>query len=127
MLFETLDDISVPIAEVFVAVTAGSVIERFAAKRGLILRRVDLAGVLGLGPCWSTSFQFRGATRQALVDVIKFEPDHLLCFQPHVQALTTEFTIRFTPISDSQTRLLFTIELLPNALPAGVFCAFAQV
>ncbi len=33
MLFETLDDISVPIAEVFVAVTAGSVIERFAAKR----------------------------------------------------------------------------------------------
>ena len=121
MLFETLDDISVPIAEVFVAVTAGSVIERFAAKRGLILRRVDLAEVLGLGPCWSTSFQFRGATRQALVDVIKFEPDHLLCFQTHVQGLTTEFTIRFTPISDSQTRLLFTIELLPNALPAGVF------
>ncbi len=121
MLFETLDDISVPIAEVFVAVTAGGVIERFAAKRGLILRRVDLAGVLGLGPCWSTSFQFRGATRQALVDVIKFEPDHLLCFQTHVQGLTTEFTIRFTPISDSQTRLLFTIELLPNALPAGVF------
>ena len=114
MLFETLDDISVPIAEVFVAVTAGSVIERFAAKRGLILRRVDLAGVLGLGPCWSTSFQFRGATRQALVDVIKFEPDHLLCFQTHVQGLTTEFTIRFTPISDSQTRLLFTIELLPR-------------
>jgi uncharacterized protein YndB with AHSA1/START domain len=122
MLFETLDDISVPIAEVFVAVTAGSVIERFAAKRGLILRRVDLARVLGLGPCWSTSFQFRGATRQALVDVIKFEPDHLLCFQTHVQGLTTEFTIRFTPISDSQTRLLFTIELLPNALPAGFLC-----
>ena len=44
MLFETLDEISVPIAEVFAAVTAGRAIERFAAKRGLILRRVDLAG-----------------------------------------------------------------------------------
>ena len=49
MLFETLDEISVPIAEVFAAVTAGRAIERFAAKRGLILRRVDLAGGPGLG------------------------------------------------------------------------------
>ena len=50
MLFETLDEISVPIAEVFASVTAGSAIERFAAKRGLILRRVDLAGGPELGP-----------------------------------------------------------------------------
>ena len=121
MLFETLDEISVPIAEVFAAVTAGRAIERFAAKRGLILRRVDLAGGPGLGPFWSTSFQFRGATRQALVDVIKFEPDHLLCFQTQVQGLITEFTIRFTPLSERQTRLSFRIELLPNALPAGIF------
>ena len=121
MLFETLDEISVPIAEVFAAVTAGRAIEQFAAKRGLVLRRVDLAGGPGLGPFWSTSFQFRGATRQALVDVIKFEPDHLLCFQTQVQGLTTEFTIRFTPLSDCQTRLSFRIELLPNALPAGIF------
>ena len=41
MLFETLDEISVPIAEVFAAVTAGRAIERFAAKRGLVLLRVD--------------------------------------------------------------------------------------
>lgn len=116
MLFETLDDISVPIAEVFVAVTAGSVIERFAAKRGLILRRVDLAGVLGLGPCWSTSFQFRGATRQALVDVIKFEPDHLLCFQTHVQGLTTEFLFKLLTIITNLTILQFWNLLYPQKL-----------
>ena len=49
MLFETLDEISVPIDDVFKAVTVDGAIERFAAKRGLILRRVDLVGMVGLG------------------------------------------------------------------------------
>ena len=121
MLFETSDEISVPIDDVFTAVTVGGAIERFAAKRGLILRRVDLAGMVGLGRCWSTSFQFRGSARQALVDVTQFDPARLLCFQTQVQGLTTLFTIRFTALSDSQTRLCFEIELQSNALPAGIF------
>ena len=55
------------------------------------------------------------------MDVTQFDPARLLCFQTQVQGLTTLFTIRFTALSDSQTRLCFEIELQSKALPAGTF------
>jgi len=60
VLFETSDEISVPIDDVFTAVTVGGVIERFGAKRGLILRRVDLAGMVGWGRVGRHRFNFAG-------------------------------------------------------------------
>jgi carbon monoxide dehydrogenase subunit G len=118
MELTTNEDIEAPLEAVFATVADFDVLERSALRRGVDVRRTDQMYDHGPGMTWATSFAFRGKTRTATIELIRYEPSELMSFTGVSGGLEVDMTINLVALSRSRTRLSITVEMRPRTLSA---------
>lgn len=118
MELTTNEDIEAPLDAVFAAVTDFDVLERSALRRGIDVRRTDRMFEPGPGMTWATTFAFRGKTREATIEVTRYDQPESLAFAGTSGGLDIGVSIELVALSRSRTRLTMKVAPRPRTLSA---------
>lgn len=120
MRFDTYEDIELPIATVYAAVTDFDGFERAALRRGAeVTRRGDPAAD-PLGTTWDVSLSFRGKPRRITGRILKLDPPTGFVSQGRSGGLTGKLTVTLLALSPRRTRMSMVLDLTAETLPARI-------
>jgi hypothetical protein len=116
MRFVTHEDIELPIATVYAAVTDFDGFERAALRRGAeVIRRGDPAAG-PLGATWEVGVVYRGKPRRLVGRVLGLDPPSGFRAQGRSSGLVGELTISLIALSPRRTRMTAELELAAETL-----------
>ncbi len=120
MKLSTREDIEAPIATVWAAITNATEFERMAKRKGIDLARAAEPTELGLGSCWTASFEFHSLQRNLETRVTRFEgPSHLHLLS-RTGGIDGTVSAELIALSPKTTRLMLAVDLKPTSLSGRV-------
>ena len=117
MKFSAKEDLNMPIADAFTAITDFEGFERSAMRRGADVARID-TGPIQVGSGWEVAFRFRGKRRDVKAIVTEIDPASGFTVESASDGLDALVVADLVSLSPSKTRLVFSIELTPKSLTA---------
>jgi carbon monoxide dehydrogenase subunit G len=118
MKLSAREDIELPIAQVWAAITDYEAFERAAMRRGAEVQRTGEPG----GPAaWTASFDFRGKRRTVAIRQSRIEPHAVLGFSGEGRHVSGTLTIELMELGPRRTRMIVGTEVRPMTLAARLF------
>lgn len=118
MEFSTKADIEAPAEYVFDCLSDFQSFEKAALRRGADVQRVDGNAELGLGAQWRAEFNFRGKSREVLVELIEFQTPELATYKATGQGIEATMRVELIQMSKDLTRMTSTVSMEAKTLPA---------
>ena len=118
MRFTTREDIEVPIAEVFAALTDFDRFEREALRRGAAVDRGGDVASPGPGRHWVLRFRHRGRVRELSTGIDAWDPPRAFSTWGRIGAFEGRIVLDLTALSPRRTRLRVDLEVKPRSLTA---------
>ncbi|MBW4709351.1 SRPBCC family protein [Roseobacter sp. YSTF-M11] len=118
MKFSTNEDIEAPISSVFDMLSSFEYYERAAMRRGAEVQRTDVLKAPGVGMTWATRFNMRGRAREVDLTMASYEPPNEMVLDVLSQGVKGETRFELMALSRSRTRIMISVELRPQTLPA---------
>lgn len=118
MIFETREDVEVPIDFVFMAVSDFRALERQAMRRGAEVRRheAEPGADAGALPGWDIVFRFRGRQRRIRASVRQIDRPNGYTVDAKGEALQGQVVVDLLPLSRHRTRIAARIDLRPASM-----------
>ncbi|MEL7301834.1 MAG: SRPBCC family protein [Pseudomonadota bacterium] len=121
MKLSSREDVALPIAAMFRAVSDFEVFERRVLRRGADISRTDPESGPGKGSTWEARFQFRGRERDLTARVTEFDAPSLIGVTSISGGLKGDFTVSLVALTPRKTRMIVGLDLTPNNLSARLF------
>ena len=118
MKFSTREDVEVPVANVFEALSDFDNFERRAMRRGADVTRTDGLDEPGVGMAWEVSFKYRGRQRTLTPTLTKYDAPTTLEIVSKAGGLDIVLGVDLLEMSPNRTRMTVGVELTPNTLSA---------
>mgnify|MGYP005847760689 CR=1 FL=1 len=118
MRFTTREDIEVPIAEVFAALTDFDRFEREALRRGAEVERSGDLASPGTGRSWTVRFRHRGRDRALSTGIDTWDPPKGFSTLGRIGGFEGRMAMGLTALSPRRTRLRIDLEVKPRSLTA---------
>ncbi|MFT4012989.1 MAG: hypothetical protein QM682_06200 [Paracoccus sp. (in: a-proteobacteria)] len=127
MKFSTREDIDLPAAALFAAITDFPKIERVLVRRGARLRRMDGNPQPSLGNAWLVDFDWRGRARELRLQVTGLAPPERLNIAGASEHFNLEVSATVVALSPSKSRLLFELSMQPRGMKARLMLQTAKL
>ncbi|MEL6913838.1 MAG: SRPBCC family protein [Pseudomonadota bacterium] len=121
MKISSREDVSLPIAAMFLAVSDFGAFERRVLRRGAEVSRTDPPSGPGKGSTWEAQFQFRGRERDLTARVTEYDAPSQITVASRSGGLRGEFTVSLVALTPKKTRMIVGLELSPTNLSARLF------
>jgi carbon monoxide dehydrogenase subunit G len=118
MRFTTREDIEVPVAEVFAALTDFDRFEREALRRGAEVERGGDLASPGTGRSWVVRFRHRGRDRELSTGIDTWDPPKGFSTLGRIGGFEGRMVIDLTELSPRRTRLRVDLEVKARSLTA---------
>ena len=118
MKFSAREDIGLPIAEAFAALSDVDRFQRAALRRGAEVQRRDTLQAPGIGMMWTVRFNWRGGERQLDLHMGDFSPPDSLGVDIDARSVEGRFHVGLMALSRARTRVSVQFEIRPRTLPA---------
>ena len=111
MIFETKEDINVPIEQVFPHISDFAGFERSALRRGAEVARLDNLRTPGPAMKWDLKFNLRGKLRDVHMEMVHYAPPTSMRFHTQTGGVSGIMNVELIALSRNSTRLSLKLEM----------------
>ncbi len=118
MKFHAKEDISLPRQIVFDHVSDFDRLEKRAMRRDVEVERTSGEGPLDVGTKWRLKFQFRGRSRKAVSEIIRYDAPEIIEIETETSGIDLKTRVDLIALSPTRTRLALSFDMTARTLSA---------